>query len=240
MICTRADLLVYLGKGTTATNQDLGLIQLVHRQVENAVRKYLRYNPEQTTYTSEYHPRRSPFPDAQAMGGTKHGPLVIHLSNRPVRSITEIREDTNGNFGQESGSFAAATALTSGSDYFLEIDEGGVCRTGAVRRSNGSRWPVALGSVRVDYVAGYSADELRGDVSDHSNDASDIMLAVQVAAAYWMSKTDHLQEGKVGAITGERLGDYSYSVDASTMADPDKLPDEAKGLLKPYRRVMTI
>jgi hypothetical protein len=82
-------------------------------------------------------------------------------------------------------------------------------------------WPTTAGSVKVVYTAGYSQTELRGQdalvdagpiweacVDEAVRRARKIFLQMKNSRVGWLS----------GPMTSENLGDYSYSVDASSIS----------------------
>lgn len=251
-IINRADILTYLNLTSTSDNQQLATIELLHRQVESAVKRYLGYDPTEVTDLVEYYPiigrpdNRMPTGSFGQVGvGTAvvSGPEVIELATLPVRSITEVRVDRFGNFGQYSGGFGTDTIQTAGEDYMLDIDLQGVySMSGHLRRRPGYRWPVEAGSVKVTYSAGFTEDELRGDATNRV-DASSIMLAVQTSVAFFFNKSAQLASGIVGALESERLGDYNYKVNSDSVKIDKSLrasglTAEAAELLRPYRKTL--
>jgi hypothetical protein len=147
--------------------------------------------------------------------------IVRHI---PVRSITNLWIDYDGRFGQQSGAFGTSTLKTSGTDYWVSFDQHddngyGLCWDGIVRSQG--LWPLTAGSVKIEYVAGFSAAEFRGQ--ENMVDATAILESVVNEAVRRMlkvqSRKKRSQVGWAGGpITSESLGDYSYSVDSSTAA----------------------
>ena len=110
----------------------------------------------------------------QAVPGVYFQPNVIQLRNLPVRSITNFWEAPTGYFGHPAGSFAAPP-LPLGEDYYLKLEQDGIGWSGhLVRRS--FWFPAAPGSMKIEYVAGFTAAELSGRWSVFKT-------AVQIAAA---------------------------------------------------------
>ena len=94
-----------------------------------------------------------------------------------------------------------------------------ICRDG-IFRSLGL-WPTTPGTVRIMYTAGYTVEELHGQ--DAIIDARPIVDAV-IEEATRRAKKVFIQRKQTGvgfaagSITSERLGDYSYTVDAASSA----------------------
>ena len=207
--------------------------------IDRSVARFLRYNPIQVSHT-EFHPRRSHvFGGSGERGqwesdGTKaffvsrYGNTrtsdVLQLHHLPVRGTPTIYEDRGALAGQKAGSFAAGTALVSGTNFWMdasEEDDDGtlLSRSGQVIR-RGSVWPTELGSVKVTYTAGYSATEFAGTATS-GVDVSDIAVACKLLMQkmYQTIKATGSASG-TGTVAGikisERLGDYGYSVEGNT------------------------
>lgn len=152
------------------------LLQLVAKWTESQARRWVGHGISQNTYTDEYHRRErleavDAFGDYEVIGDkvymTSESPAdghILKLDNAYVRSVTDVRVDPAGNFGTTSGSFGSSTALVSGTDYALELDAAGLCKSGHLLRLDAA-WPNRPGSIKVTYVAGFSAAELNGDYS---------------------------------------------------------------------------
>ena len=168
-----SDVREYLG----LSSLNAALAEFYHRTVEAAVRRYVGHGIAQNTYTNEYHRRGRIGPSGSGayvqvdsevldVGMLESGSVdghILQLDNSFVRSITEIREDSNGRFGQGSG-FGSGTTLSSGSDYYLELDSTGICKSGRVIRHY-RNWCNEPGSIRVTYVAGLTSAELDNEYS---------------------------------------------------------------------------
>ena len=177
-------------------------------------------------------------------GGT---PRLL-LRRRPVSSVSAVYLDLQGNYGQTSGAFAAATLLTAGVDYALEYEATTTAPAGVLRRLSGYPstwqtwpetifygggtltegrggpvWPAVPGCLKITYLAGYSA--MPGD----------LMLAVDQLAAklYHEGKFG----GSVGPISAERLEDYSY--ERATLAiESSPAIGSVKQILARYRDIV--
>lgn len=153
---------------------DQRVLTMLRQFTESQARAFVGHPISQNTITDEYQRRED-------IGGGYDGPPeyqdivgdtvymgrgsqdnaghLLQLDNGFVRSITEIREDPDARFGQASSAFAASTALTAGTNYFLELDRSGLSRSGVVHRVNG-QWSIAPGTIRITYVAGLTKAEL--------------------------------------------------------------------------------
>ena len=250
-ICTRAEVETWLGITTTITEGERGLLNMLLPSAEAAVKKYIGYDPVQATRTEYYPlgPFRHSDDEAETIDvqggvavfqGTRYDDNILILNHLPVRSITTLYEDRDARAGQGSNPFPAGSLLTAGTQYYLDLTASGISKSGFVYRV-GSGWPNVPGSVKITYVAGYSAQELAGQSTD-GPDASDLKMAtvLTVAKAFATAKT--IQAGSSGSpfgvLASENLGDYGYSVDAMSasrlfgMLDP--IPQEAKTILHKY------
>jgi hypothetical protein len=243
------------GLESSITETERALVNTAIGRAEAAVKRFLRYDPVRRSRI-EYYPRgdrTSPgYPtvweatdaiayERQVATGATSELILQHL---PVRSITNLWIDYDGRFGQRSGSFAASTLKTLGTDYWASFDEtdddgNGVCRDGIIRSQG--LWPVTAGSVKVEYVAGYSLAEFHGQKS--LIDATAILETVVNEAVRRLLKVQNRKKkARVGwtggPITSESLGDYSYSMDTDMMAKligpGTDLMDESKMRLQEF------
>lgn len=206
---------------------------------ETAVLEYLGLvGIEQTTYV-EYYPQdegnmQTNDPTyvldsaaSRAVPGFYYSPRIIQLRNTPVRSITEVREDATGYFGQEPGSFGPNTVLISGSDYFLKLDSAGISWSGhLVRRA--FWFPMTIGSVMVTYVAGLTAAELAGRYQCLAD-------AVCISAADKYLRMKAVAGGQFPSIRSEGLGGGASTTYADCHTYGEAIPDDACDILVGYR-----
>jgi len=95
---------------------------------------------------------------------TQHYGQVLQLNNGFVRSVSNVYEDASAYFGQRSGDFPASSELTSGTDFYMELDNAGISKSGRlIRVSRG--WSTKPGTIKVVYTAGFAASELDGEYS---------------------------------------------------------------------------
>lgn len=239
-IVTVPEVLSYLGLGSSATESEIGQVQMLKQWAEAATRRFLGTHVVQTTYTHILPPVHSYL---NSSGGglddrfrPELGPF-LRLPEYPVRSITSIHEDENALGGAASNAFPSDSELTEGTDFYLDVGISGFSKYGTVIRYN-NNWSSLPGSIKVVYVAGYSAAELDGDVTENNFDASDIKFGVlrAVVDAY----NDMRQQqggfgGGGGALASERLGDYSVKYAIPKVAGTI-LPAEVRDVLKQFKR----
>lgn len=257
MIVTDEQIRSALGLTLAETNNESRLVNLVHAPAENAVKTYLGYSPVQATRT-EYYPPVEDLGDDWPIHGYRdlwesdgvrafrvdsgrrsRDPLIIH--HLPIRSITEIHEDKGARGDSLGTDFPAQSLLTPGTDYFFDIDRTGLGLTGIIWRAAGS-WSRLPRTIRVQYLAGYAANEFQGldDI-----DASAIRQAVLLTAVKMFKGLVLNQKGAAGFLAGplksEKLGDYSYTIGDAGLKnfgsfgfDGGMPPEEAMELLEPF------
>lgn len=219
-----------LGLGSTLTLAQRGQLTSLHRRAERTIRRYLGFGVTQATYT-HYLPRVDPWGVARDL---VDGNRVLVLPERPVRSITNLYEDTAAKYGQQSGSFPASSELTIGEDFYSEEVLDGFNPHGRLIREV-STWYAEPGTIKVTYVAGWSAGELSGDVSDPTLDAGAIADAVLLTIHKEWSQQQREADG--GAIKSERLADHSYTLDAMASGPTVHLTPQVKDMLARFRKV---
>ena len=248
-ILTNIELATVLGVSTSANNLDNAVLWS-----QRAAEAFVGYPLERATVT-EYYPRsntaveRDVFVDqpvtsslwTRGYASRRH---VLNLSRLPVQtSGLTVYEDDGAYGGQVSGSFASSTALTLGEDFVLDIGQDGVSESGRLLRIGGA-WPSRIGSVKVTYSAGYSANELIGDTSGAGDfiDASDIKDAIMLTAMFRFNElaanAGASGGSSAGPIVSESIEGYSYQLDSSFSARQlgmsQELPAEAKLKLQRY------
>lgn len=239
MITTSTDLQTYLGLPVLTP-----LAAQVQSLAEQHVKDFLGWGEvEQQTWV-EYYPREQGAAmtgDPQYIVASNHqravpgfyfAPNIIQLQQLPVRSITEVREDATGYFGQAPNAFPATTILQSGSDYFLKIENpaiyGGQPISWSGHLVRRAFWfPATVGSVMVTYVAGFTAMELSGRWQVFKT-------AVLETAADLYLRAKALSIGHRPDITNETDGggvaaSYVYNRLLST-----PVPDVVAAMLQPY------
>jgi predicted ThiF/HesA family dinucleotide-utilizing enzyme len=283
MIITEAELRVLLGlDGDDMTLKEQTTLQTIHGEAESAIKRYLHYNPEQGTRV-EFLPRHLPVGGTGMRGtrwdvnsshafityptGGRNVGMTLQLTHLPVRRIDSIRISTNGKFGQtndlldqvdeNNDPVANAFEQDAGDDFWPQYEQPNLCRTGIIHSSK--RWPITVGSVRVEYVGGYSdtefsgradaqsanADTARGLITVADVSAADIKRAVTLTVTAAMhTQNSYEKNGERGFDGGtgfesEKLQDYSYkrpeAANVQITGMQVAIPDEAKELLGPYR-----
>ena len=242
-ICTMGELIATLGVATTLGDADAVLLEMTKRQVENRIRKHCRWGITQATYTQF-------LPSSDSLGGVGGNRLeklsstraaitswgdaagdILQLPQIYVSSITSINEDTGAAAGQGGSDFPAATLLTSGTDYYLDMDDASWAISGQVIRSNGVSWSRKARTIKAVYVAGFTATQL-------DEEYQDVKLACISETITWFKKAKSRQgaDGSgLGEIKSESIG-QEYSV---TYADNSgaklSLSQQTTDLLRPYR-----
>jgi hypothetical protein len=260
-IATEGQLRVGLGVAEDdLTAQQRALLTMLHPMVEQEVRSYLGYDPVYSKHREYYPVQEEPagepgsvddslyLPEVELISGQARSfvvgntsPKIISLRHIPVRSITTVKYDPNGRFGQGSNAFnnSDTTTLTAGTDFWIENEEAGLSRSGILEHSTG--WPTERGSIEVEYWGGFQRDELQGW---GQAPAADLVHAVVLAVAKnWRMIQQSWKNPLTGAIapgpvTSERLQDYAVSYDAASAAmlsGKVALPQEVMAKLEPYR-----
>ena len=233
MITVSADIQSYLG--LSAMN---ALATLVQGLAEQHVKDFLGVQEiEQQTWV-EYYPLDQGATGVsdphyvvdsahqRAVPGLYFAPNTIQLRNLPVRSITEVREDATGYFGQGPGSFGPQTVLQAGGDYFLKQEQPGLSWSGhLVRRS--FWFPATLGSVKVTYVAGFTPQELSGRWQAFK-------AAVLETAADLYLRGKAISLGQKPGVTAENLGGGASASYVNERLSGLPIPDAAAEMLQPY------
>lgn len=240
MICDIfADVLPFLAKGGSATDQEVGFLNSLVPAIEQSVKDLTGTAIEQSTYT-HYLPMIDSGGGFASEFGTwweKRGGLAVEVAavsvaagNRlilpevPVTIISAVYEDVDAYGGQQAGDFPSASELTAGTDYWVWQFESGMCRSGILVRRGGP-WPSRPGTVKVQYTAGWTAAQLTTGIASPIKLA--VLIAVRRAFASWGAGG--------GALKSERIGDYAatYAVDQAA----SRLPKESRKLLTPYIHV---
>jgi len=214
---------------------------------EAAVISFLGYDPEYKQ-TTEFYPQADSVSGAAVwdIEGDQAVLLqslttanLLQLRRLPVRQITDLRVDRDGRFGQRSGSFGPSTVWTEGEDFWIEgtgfDGSNKIYSRSGLLRAAGS-WPTTPGSIKVTYWAGYLETELAG--TDPVIDASAIRKVVVEEAARRARRVFANSKGQAGPLISERLGDYGYSIEASSakaqFGVQSPLTPESQQLLGPF------
>jgi hypothetical protein len=169
----------------------------------------------------------------------------LRVCNLPLKSVVSIYEDPSAWLATNAGSrFPSTTLLVEGRDYQVdwdkEKDDGTkISPTGFIYRTGGI-WSLQARSVKITYVAGYSADELAATGHTVGNDeAMDFKSAVLISSAKLVKEAvANGLEGPMntGMILAEAIDGYNVTfaqplkgVDVSLAND---LPEAAKKILE--------
>lgn len=265
-ICSPGEVLAYLGKRSTATDDDRALVEMLMPLVDGTIKTFLGWNVIQTTYTHllpdqdlfavSYNDLGIP---ADVVGnrisyvfpGTS---VQIQLPEIPVRQIIALNADYSSLGGQNAADFPANTLQVQGTDFYVDYDgatptdqvpyTNEICWTGHIRRWIGV-WPSRQRSIRVQYVAGLTPDELDNKTPIPYRRVSDIKFAaiISAAAAFLEAKATQVNGiGAQGPITSERIGDAQFNYAEQAVAQMTgmqvTIPWKAQMLLMQHRRIV--
>lgn len=226
--------------GVAAGSPAAAVLRFAHQKAESMVRSYLRHDPSLGTHT-EYLPDAG-FPAGRPCDGDEcewssdgvraymerggRGSLLL-LRHLPVRSVTSVHEDRSFLFG--------SSALVAASGWRLDLDDGGLCRSGFLIRRGGS-WPREPRSIRVVYEAGWTEDDLL------SGDAAAIQMGVvQTAQKFFNELIAHRSameknQAGTGAVRSEKLADSEIVYDGARASSgmAVALPASVQEALAPF------
>lgn len=149
-----------------------------------------------------------------------HGRQELFLNHRPVTAVSSVKVDPTGYGGHGIDAFNSASAITLGEDWIPEKLDASESNRGVLIHLGGG-WPVGVANIKVAFTAGYSTTP------------QDIINAVQILTA-----EVYTQAGKGGKLTGETLGQYSYTLaigDALKGSDAELAT--ARAALSAYREI---
>lgn len=228
----RTDVLPFLGMAGGATGEEKEALNILLIAADRAVKNFCGTSVETASHT-HYLPlrfRRNPAASARTWFEKQADKAVemtsvpsmagdrLVLPEVPVTAISHVYEDHDAYGDQIATDFPASSELTEGEDFWLWQFESGMCRSGLLMR-RGTVWPSRPGTVKVEYTAGWTADQLA------AGPASPIKLAVLIAIQSYFASWG---EGGT-ALKAERLGDYAVTY--ATDAQPGQLPKRSKKLL---------
>ena len=249
-----SELQLECGLSASMTDEERAILATALVKAEGAVIRHLRYDPLQRSRTEYYPQGVLNYSESETEWDISNNQAVLRriseaatselqLQHLPIRNVATLHIDYDARSGTKSGSFAASTLQTEGTDFWPNYnrnDSGGnrLCEDG-ILRSVGS-WPSEPGSVKIVYTAGYTLAELHGQ--DSIIDASQIVEVILEEAKRRVMKA-FLVRSRTGvgfsqAFTSETLGDYTYVTD-NTITNTffggnfDLLP-ESKGNLSTF------
>ena len=239
MITTSTDIQTYLNLASMTA-----LATQVQALAEQHVKDFLGWGEvEQQTWV-EYYPREQGTTNTndphyvvasnhqRAIARLYFAENIIQLQQLPVRSVTEVREDATGYFGQVANSFDSNTILQQGSDYFLKVEDpaiyGGQPISWSGHLVRRAFWfPGTVGSVMVTYIAGFTATELSGRWQVFKTavleTAADLYLRAKALSIG--HKPDIAAESDGGGVSAS----YVYNRLTNT-----PVPDAVAAMLQPY------
>lgn len=216
---------------TTLSGTQLALLNFIHPLVEGMVKSWLGTHMEFAQTTEILPIGRSRTREPLLEDARREGPVVrlqsnvgglktLQLRNVPVwESGIEVREDLDAKGGAATDAFPAGSILEYGNICWLDIDEhidddNRLSHSGILYRSG--YWPQEPRTVKVTYFGGETAARLAD-----SNHASHIKMGALICHLHAYKAIAQLkgQGGVVKAVTGERIGKYSYQTpEAVTLA----------------------
>lgn len=187
---------------------------------EKSIKTYCKRDFEVATYTEYF---------------SGNSTQYLTLKQKPVISVTSVHQDQASYFGTGTDPFPAASLLTQGVDYALDVDKDGISHSGILLRLNCTWYEVpravyrgyltpeitpAFGSIKVVYSAGYST----------------IPVDLQYAVAYlvaFMRRTVPIG----GVLQSETIGDYSYDLGRKPLPGYHPEIGTIRQLLSRYRDI---
>lgn len=266
-ICSVAEVKTYLGLGASATDAQIGLIEMLMPGVDDLIKSFLGWNVIQATYThllpdidmfDIYYGNLDLGVPFDANGSRisyafPGNPQILQVPEIPLRSVTSLYADYSSAGGQGPADFPAGSLLAEGTDYYIDFDavtdptpnaRKGVGWTGHIRRWIGSVWPARQRTAMVTYVAGVTPDELDGVATFPSGRVRNIKLAAiqACAAAFNQAKATQVNGlGAQGPITSEKIGDGTFSYHEGAVAQMTgmmtSLPYGVECMLRPFARI---
>jgi hypothetical protein len=217
------DLTPYFGI-SAAEDPDLWTLLLrIQKYVESSARKFVRHGIAQNTYTEFQRKRDIGTYDSELNQHEKIGSKVystgysgydgefLQLDNAFVTAVSNVYEDMNARFGSGGTDFAAATELTYNTDYYIELDDANISKSGRLIRV-ARNWSSRPGTIKIVYTAGFTAAQL-----DDEYAFVKMALLEDIREKYDLAKAQ--RSGSSGIPKKETyFGDYQveYSVDSST------------------------
>lgn len=252
MITSRAEILLMLGKQTTATTAQVAFIDMIHPLVESAVEDFLQIEIENKVQI-EYLPAQplginrdiliSDYErtDQGVVAASAGGLATLQLKQTPVfkDGTLEVREDYDAPQTAPASAFDADTVLTYGDDYWLDITREEtvsgstvyISDTGTIQRYGS--WPDTPRTVKVTYTAGWTDAQL------NSGFAGAVKLAVLDTISLAFHGNEKRNDPKNNP-SSESIGKYSYSAGNQSGVEAFangsvNLPPSAMTRLQPYR-----
>jgi len=241
------DLEPYFGIDCKSNSTEARLLWNIQRYVENAARKFVRHGISQNTYTefyrgfdigdnSSYGPSSNSFDlignSVYTVGPHQTKGEYLQLNNGFVRSVASVYEDFDARYGQGADDFAAASLLTAGTDYYLELDSAGMSKSGRLIRTNRA-WSTRPGTIKVTYTAGLAPSEL-------ADEYSFVIPALLKDISEKYNNARSQLNSAFGPVKKEKyVGDYEveYAVSEKTMTH-NALSRETMNMLQPIKAII--
>lgn len=243
-ICSKTDVEAYLGITSTVTAADDALIDMLRGMVENNMRSFVRHNITQPNEDYvHYLPDRKMQQQIDVLygmeiyNGNRACPIMVvnngdmlQLPQAFVRSITNVWVNYFAFGGQATDPWPDNSLLTLGVDVWMDDDYTGMCRSGMLYRF-GMAWPAYPRSVKVQYMAGFTQDELAND-----GRYSFVRMAaiIETVRQFKLAKMRMgARSDGVGMVVAESFGrDADVKYDPKSMVF-DQLSAECKMMLEP-------
>jgi hypothetical protein len=205
-IVSQDDMELEIG-GEPTDAADVNLLDAIRIRTESMIRRYVRWNITEATYT-QILPAYAPV-----------GPR-LQLEQPFVSAVEDVWEDRQSRGGQQSGDFPVASALTVGTDYWIDWDVSGLSREGIIFRYNYS-WPEYVRTVKVEYTAGLTIAQL----ADEFAFVRDVVIR-ETIDRYRYAKARQGETADIGPVVMERLKDFT----AKYASTADRTASTASGL----------
>lgn len=222
--------------------QEVNIVASAMIRAHAAVARFIGYDPQMQDLIGRYRPQRdytgrntSNKTDIEGGDATYYSGKITQewvTEGIPVRVVYGLWMQADAWSETKDGSFGDETELTEGVDFWPNYDvtlASGqkVCRCGIIRTEG--YWCKRPGSIKISYRYGYTPDELKGTSTGGLN-AVGIWESVLDEAARRAKKILMGQKKTgVGFVAGnlqsERLGDYSYSLGATSRSDEIRYGD---------------
>lgn len=226
---------------TTLTEAEQELVDFLHPLTDAALKVWIEHELEYSQHVELLPAGERLIEDDELMEPEMQNNRVIlldqtggrtlHLSHTPVWNTgLTVYLDKSANAGQASDAFAAATLLTQGTDYWLDIDDHtrGFSRSGILYHS--SVWPNEPRTVKVTY---YGGDKLTTADIIHFGRALKL-AAVKTFLHHWHGLKDRATGG---VVQSERLGEWSATYAQRSLGTDDiSIPAAVQQDLWKFRR----
>lgn len=220
--------------GVLSGGEDAALLARVHRRVERLVKDFVGYEVEHGTQVEilpsddrlagSYDPLTGYGP----AGPDVYGSEIIFLRHLPVRSVTFVEQD-------DTGRWEGSEYTLDATSYRLDLAKPGLSTSGRLIAASG--WSLAPNSLRITYVAGWTADEL-ADV------ASVFPTAVLQACQQNYNQAAANRAARItagtGAVQSETLDGqtFQYARAAQNHGFVIALPESVQRMLMPHVNLM--